>query len=513
MDKQVGDGMDIKAVLTSALPLRTTTSLSTVEELKERIARRRRQRHATIGILGVATLTILLILVLLPFSLSNHQRAARVGQGRSHGSRPTSSTVNLTSVALAGPYTGYLPSSGGPIAISPNGRVAYVGDPHVGVVTPVDLPSGRAQQPIELGQWGINAIAIAPDGRTAYAVEGGIADAIIPIDLVTRTAGRAIHVAGTRALGSAIAIAPDGRTAYVDSLSEDWESPGTSPGTVTIVHTTPSYVVPVDLTTNRAQRPLSLEPLSTGGHVVQSEEAPCVMNCGFDETIGGIAIAANGRTAYASESGPRTNGVFSIDVKTDRVGSEIDTGGDGGPIAIAPDARTAYVGGNESVIPVDLVSSSAGPAIRLVSQGESFSSMAITPDGRTLVVAGYPEIGVIDLESGTVEASIHNPAGGGDIAIAPNPKPATVTTLPQTTASIPPAGNIVVPNVLGLTLLDAAGELQAVGLTNSIDDVNCHNSMGTGHVVGQSPTAGFRAARDSRINLRISCRTTTSTTR
>src|SRR5580692_894807 len=157
MDRHAGDGMDIKAVLTSALPLRTAASLSTVEELKERIARKRRQRRATIGVIGVATLTLLLILVLLPFSLSNDQRAAQRGQGRAHGYAPTSSPVDLTSVALAGPSTGYLPSTG-PIAISPNGRVAYVGDAHAGFVTPVDLPSGRAQRPIELGQWGINAI-------------------------------------------------------------------------------------------------------------------------------------------------------------------------------------------------------------------------------------------------------------------------------------------------------------------------------------------------------------------
>ena len=498
--------MDIKAVLSAALLQRTATSLSTVEELKERIARKRRHRHSTIGMLGVVVLALLLVLVLVPFSLSNHP-AVRMGEGGAHGVTPTSSTKTLTPVALPGPYTGYLASSRA-IAIDPNGRVAYVGDPHTGLVTPIDLPSGRAHQPIELGRWGINAIVISPDGRTAYAVEGGVADAIIPIDLATRTAGPAIRVTGPRALGSAIAITPDGSMAYVDTLSEDQERPGT----VAIIHTTPSYVVPLDLATKTALRPISLEPLSTGGHIVQSEEPQCLTNCAFDETIGGIAITANGRTAYVSEAEPQTSGVFSIDLKTDRVGSKIDTGGAAGPIAIASGAQTAYVAGNESVTSVDLASNSEGRTFRVVSQGESFSSMAITPDGRTLVVAGYPELGVIDLESGTVESPIHNPAGGADIAIASPSKPAAITTSPGPTTSIPQAGNIVVPNVLGLTLLTAVGELQAVGLTNSIDDLNCHGSLGPGQVVGQSPTEGFRAAADSRINLRISCGNTSSTT-
>ncbi len=489
--------MDIKTVLLAALPQGTTTRLSTVDELKERIARKRRHRHSTMGMLGVVIVALLLILVLLPFGMSNRPQAIHAGAGQAHRVTPTSPRIDLTTVALPGPYTGYVPSYG-PIAIDPNGKVAYVGDPHAGLVTPIDLPGGRAQQPITLGQWGINTIAIAPDGRTAYVVEGGIADAIIPIDLATRTAGPAIHVVGTRALGSSIAISPDGHMAYVDSLSENQERPGT----VNIIHTVPSYVVPIDLTTKRAMRPISLQPLSTGGHIVQSEEPRCLTNCGFDETIGGIAITSNGRTAYISDTEPHTSGIFSIDLITDRVGSEIATGGVAGPIAVLPNSRTAYVAGNEFVTPVDLVSDSAGPSIRAVSQGELFSSMAITPDGRTLVVAGYPEIGLIDVQSETVEAPIQNPAGGGDIAIAPPETPA----LPRTTTSIPQAGNIVVPNVLGLTILNAVGELQAVGLTNSIDDLNCHSSVGRGYVVGQSPTKGFRAAPDSRINLRVSCR-------
>jgi DNA-binding beta-propeller fold protein YncE len=352
-----------------------------------------------------------------------------------------------------------------------------------------------------LGRWGINAIAIAPDGRTAYAVEGGIADAIVPIDLSTRKVGRAIRVAGPRALGSALAITPDGRMAYVDSLGEDQKSQATG----AIVHSTPSYVVPVDLRTATALRPLSLEPLSTGGHVVQTEAPRCLQDCGFDETIGGIAITADGRTAYVSDAGPTTSGIFSIDLQTEGVGSEIATGGAAGPLAIAPGAQTAYVAGNESVTSVDLFSHSAGRVFRLVRQGELFSSMAITPDGRTLVAAGYPELGLIDLENGTVKAPIHNPSGGADIAIT-----STATPAPPTTTSLPPAGNVAVPNVLGSTIAQAVGELQAVGLTNSVDDLNCHGSLGTGHVVGQSPTGGFRAAPGSRISLQISCGATTS---
>ena len=76
----------------------------------------------------------------------------------------------------------------------------------------------------------------------------------------------------------------------------------------------------------------------------------------------------------------------------------------------------------------------------------------------------------------------------------------------STTTSVPQAGGITVPNLIGMTTYQAISALQAVGLTNSINNVNCHDSMGKGTVVGQSPSEGFRAAPDNRINLAIACR-------
>ena len=90
------------------------------------------------------------------------------------------------------------------------------------------------------------------------------------------------------------------------------------------------------------------------------------------------------------------------------------------------------------------------------------------------------------------------------------PAATTTTTLPSTTTSLPHSGPLAVPNVLGLTVVQAADELRAVGLTNSIDDLNCSAAFKKGKVVGQNPPAGFRAAPDSRVNLRISCTTSTS---
>jgi DNA-binding beta-propeller fold protein YncE len=332
---------------------------------------------------------------------------------------PPASDSGLTRFALPGRYTGYVASS--PLAISPNGRTAYVGDSHVGLVTPVDLSNGRAERPITVGQWGINAIAITPSGRTAYVVEGGVGDAIIPIDLATRTVGPAIHVAGTRALGSSIAITPDGRTAYVDSMGQsDFRT--TTPGAAITTHITPSYVVPIDLGTNEALLPISLDPLSTGGHIVRSGAPICGTNCAFEETIGGIAITPDGRTAYVSQDGEvPPSGVFSINVSTEQVGPNISIfeGAFPEPLAITPDGRTAYIaGGVGTVTPIDLASQSVGSSIHVVPAGELVAGMAISPNGGTLVVDGDPDLASINLRTRMVKTLLQDQAGG-DIAIVP----------------------------------------------------------------------------------------------
>ena len=80
-----------------------------------------------------------------------------------------------------------------------------------------------------------------------------------------------------------------------------------------------------------------------------------------------------------------------------------------------------------------------------------------------------------------------------------------------TTSSVPPTGLVPVPNVVGLKMSQAAGALQAVGLTNSIDEL-CDGAVASGVVVSQSPQAGFHAATGSRISLRVSCSGSTPST-
>ena len=106
-------------------------------------------------------------------------------------------------------------------------------------VIPISTTTNTAGKRIRVGKEP-DAIAITPDGRTAY-VAGLGSGTVTPIATATNTPGPAIRVGRANAGLVAIAITPDGQTAYV-------VNDGTSPGTV----------VPISTATDRAGKPISV---------------------------------------------------------------------------------------------------------------------------------------------------------------------------------------------------------------------------------------------------------------
>ena len=77
-------------------------------------------------------------------------------------------------------------------------------------MTPIATATNTAGPPITVGS-DPQAIAITPDGKTAYVANIG-SDTVTPIATATNTAGPPITVGNSP---DAIAITPDGKTAYV----------------------------------------------------------------------------------------------------------------------------------------------------------------------------------------------------------------------------------------------------------------------------------------------------------
>jgi YVTN family beta-propeller protein len=150
----------------------------------------------------------------------------------------------------------------GEIVVTPDGRTAYVttDDP---LVVPIVNATGAPGPPISVGvnRPGLHdkpvALAITPDGKTAYAANIG-SGTVTPIATATNTPGDPIEV-GVRP--RAIVITPDGRTAYVVNQSRPQPPPWHSYEAEKRGQPQPrpdprGTVTPIDTATNTAGPPI-----------------------------------------------------------------------------------------------------------------------------------------------------------------------------------------------------------------------------------------------------------------
>lgn len=162
------------------------------------------------------------------------------------------------------------------IAITPDGRYAFVANHASATVTPIDLVTHQALAPIPVGQ-GPESIAITPDGATAYVVsEDG--DQVTPIDVVSRVPRSPIAV-GDRPYS--IVITHDGGSAFVTNV-----------GSRTITQ--------IDLAAGAAKPPISLP-------------------AGVAPTS--AALSADGATLLVSSY--NTSSIVPIDVATRAIGPSV----------------------------------------------------------------------------------------------------------------------------------------------------------------------------------------------
>jgi DNA-binding beta-propeller fold protein YncE len=152
-----------------------------------------------------------------------------------------------------------------PIAITPNGKTAYVAST-AGTVTPIRTATGKAGKPVKVGQWP-DAVAITPNGKTVYVASTGSgptgcivqADCgttpdsaassrpatVTPISTATNRPGKPIKVGPAGSI--TIAITPNGKTAYVS------RDRSTSQG-----HALRGFVIPIRTRTNTALGPIKV---------------------------------------------------------------------------------------------------------------------------------------------------------------------------------------------------------------------------------------------------------------
>jgi YVTN family beta-propeller protein len=288
-----------------------------------------------------------------------------------------------------------IPVGGNPdsIAISPDGRIAYVSNELDGTVSVIETATDRVVgAPIPAGN-NPGTVALTPSGGTLYVTDE-LSNRVTVIDTATRAATDSIKVGS---FPTGIAVAPDGLSALVSNAGAN---------TVSVINTLTNTVAPAPIVVGE-------EPL-------------------------GIAFTPDGRKAFVADGNGKS--VTVIDARTDTVeGAAIKVGKEPGAIAVTTDGSRAYVANDESnsVSVIDTATNQVvGTAIKV---GAGPTGIAITPDGRTAYVAQSGEGGVspIDLASGSVGALIPTGENAFAVAIVPGQTPTASFSAGPATAGVP----------------------------------------------------------------------------
>jgi DNA-binding beta-propeller fold protein YncE len=317
-------------------------------DIRPRHRRRARRIAGSLAAIAVivATISVSSVSHRRAFVAAPRPTGAIMYVAASNGMTPIATTTNTRGKPIK---IGAIPTA---IAITPDGKTAYIADEHPATVTPLATATGTPGKPIEIGgfPW---AVAITPDGRTAYIVDlpayGRGRTTVVSVATATNTPGRPIKISDVAGLSAAIAITPDGKTAYVVT--------GAYGGTT---------VTPVATATNTPGKPIHI-----GG--------------GFPRAAA-IAITPDGRTAYIADGNHRT--VIPVATATNTPGKPIKINGTAVAIAITPDGTTAYVATSAyiagscpgcpvgSVIPVATTTGTPGKPINI---GRTPKGIAFAP--------------------------------------------------------------------------------------------------------------------------------------
>lgn len=309
------------------------------------------------------------------------------------------------------------------IAITPNGKTAYVSSDTM--VTPVNTATGAVGKAISVGGGSTQVIAITPNGKTVYALGVG-SGTVTPISTRTNTAGPPIDVYNA----SDLAITPDGRTVYVvdsrgvipirtaTNKAGALIPAGGSAITVTpngktayVIKDSAGLVTPIRTATNRAGKPIQIpvnpnySPWGTPGQTL-------------------IISTPDSKTVYAAS--PAASTVTPISTATNRAGKSITVGRFPYYLAITPNGRTlVVVNQDDTVTLINTATNKVRATIKLVTSTVWYTvqTVAITPDGRTAYVVSYEPNTVTPISLTTGKAGKPIAVGRGPIAVAISPAP------------------------------------------------------------------------------------------
>ncbi len=299
------------------------------------------------------------------------------------GSLNTVGTVSVIDIATGTAITkvkvGSAPYG---IAVTPNGKTAYVTDRWGVNVSVIDTATNTVTDTVKVGS-DPDGVAISPDGKKVYVTNSG-SNNVSVIDTDTNTVKATVPVGNTPV---GIAVTPDGKKAYV-----------TNYGNFSIRGNTTSVI---DTATNTV-----IATVPVGEHP------------------SGVAVTPDGTKVYVTTY----YYVSVIDIATNTVIATVDVRRRPNEVIVNPTGTKVYVAGEDGFVSV--IDTSTRKVVTTLNVGKYPEEIAVTPDGKKVyvVVKGSYEnnysnnISVIDTSSDTVSATVNIEVSPGGIAIIPDPE-------------------------------------------------------------------------------------------
>jgi DNA-binding beta-propeller fold protein YncE len=233
------------------------------------------------------------------------------------------------------------------LAITPNGKRAYLAVQFADEVVPIDLGTGTLGKAIKVGCQPVS-VAVTPNGSRAYILGylNGSHARVVAINTSNGTAGKPVSVGPLESAGAGgIAVTPNGHTVWVSS-SEN--------GTVT----------PISVSSGKAGKPITVGAFPTS-----------------------IAVTPNGRMLWVANS--LDHDLVPVTLATSKVGKKVRLGAAPIDLSITPGGSYALATRASPANGADRVGlGGSHPVTRVRLTGLQVDSVAVDPAGKTALFGG-----------------------------------------------------------------------------------------------------------------------------
>lgn len=284
------------------------------------------------------------------------------------------------------------------VAISPNGRLAYIANRGANLVTVVDTSINKVIATIPVDAGPPQYVNFSPDGRRVYLSIFNEQRTIAVVGVLDTTTNKVVATVPVRTRPFLSAVTADGRFLWV---------PNHDSGTVSVIDTA-NYAVTKEI------------KVAANPHWIE--------------------FSKDGTRAYTANH--ESNVVSVLDVAAGNVLAEVKVGTSPHSLAVHP-TRPLVANVNYDSATVTMIDTNTNQVTATIPVGKNPQEISWAPDGRFCYVAnvGDGTVSVINAETNQVTATIPTGNSPTSVGVLPNGKQAYVTNLDS--------GNLAVLNIGG----------------------------------------------------------------